>query len=115
VALTAEQLALLRGELGADPPPTDAELEEYHELRGGLVGVVRHVWSLRLAELIRPENPASFTVSGVYGQNVAANIGAIRRRLVELSAYPDASDEIPPGGGEVVFAVYPLERADQDR
>jgi hypothetical protein len=115
VALSQAQLDLLHGELAPDPwgGPDDSELDDIFTLRGGVVGVIRQVWSTRLATLLA--NPASFQVSGEYGQNVTANIEAIRRRLFELSAYPDSADVIPPGGGLTMFTVIQLTRVGQDR
>lgn len=115
MALSQSQLDLLYGELAPEAwgGPDDSELDDIYALRGGLVGVIRHVWSSRLAVILA--SPASFQVSGEYGQSTAANIDAIRRRLYELSAYPDSSDTIPPGGGLTMFRAYPLERAGQDR
>ena len=112
MALTAEQLVILRGELGDAEPPTDAELEALYEIRGGLVGVVRHVWSQRLAALLA--EPAAFTVVGDYSQSVSANIQTIRDRLVELASHPDDSDDVPQGG-LTVFKVFHLVRDGQDR
>jgi len=115
VALTQAQLDLLHGDLAPDAwgGPDDSELDDIYTLRGGLVGVLRQVWSTRLAILLA--SPASFSVSGEYSQSVNGNIEAIRRRLFELSAYPDTADVIPPGGGLTMFTAYPLERVGQDR
>lgn len=115
MALTQAQLDLLHGELAPDAwgGPDDSTLDDIYALRGGLVGVIRHVWSERLATILA--QPASFQVSGEYGQNTSANIEAIRRRLYELSAYPDDADTIPPGGGLTMFKVTQLTRVGQDR
>lgn len=113
MALTADQLSLLRAELGDQTPPTDTDLDDIFDLRGGLVGVVRHVWSQRLATLLN--QPSSFAVTGDYSQNTAVNITAIRQRLVELSGVSDDSDDIPPGGGPLMFKVIQLVRGGQDR
>jgi hypothetical protein len=113
VALTADQLALLRAEIGPAEPPDDSDLDEIYALRGGLVGVARHVWSERLAVLIA--TPAAFTAVGDYSQNTAANIATIRQRLIELAGFPDTSDELPPGGATIMFAVVPMVRVGQDR
>ena len=115
MALSQAQLDLLYGELApvAWGGPDDTELDDYFTLRGGLVGVIRHVWANRLAVLLSA--PATFSVSGEYSQSVTGNIEAIRRRLFELAAYPDSHEEIPPGGGLTMFKAYPLERVGQDR
>lgn len=115
MALSADQLLILRAELGDAVPPTDETLDQLYTLRGGLVGVVRHVWQGRLANLIN--NPASFSVSGEYSQNTAANIAAIQRRLLELAGVPDDSDDLPPNAGGAIAAleIVPLVRVGQDR
>jgi hypothetical protein len=115
VALTPDQLALLNGELAPEAwgGPDESELDEIFTLRGGLVGVVRQVWSTRLATLLA--SPATFAVSGEYSQSVSANIEAIRRRLFELSAYPDTGMVIPPNSSGVAFRVVPTVRVGQDR
>lgn len=115
MALSQSQLDLLHGELAPEAwgSPDDSELDDIFTLRGGLVGVIRHVWSNRLATLLA--QPASFAVSGEYSQSVSGNIEAIRRRLFELSAYPDSHMEIPPGGGLTMFKAYQLERVGQER
>jgi hypothetical protein len=94
VALTEDELALVRDEIGIADPPSDSDLDDIHERRGGLVGVVRAVWAGRLADLLAL--PATFSVSGEYSQSTSANIEAIRKRLSELSGLPDDSDDIPP-------------------
>lgn len=115
MALTADQLLILRAELGDAVPPTDETLDQIYALRGGLVGVVRHVWQSRLANLLN--SPASFAVPGEYSESQVANITAIQRRLLELAGYPDDSDEIPPntGGGVPAVEIVPLVRGGQDR
>lgn len=115
MALTADQFVILRAELGDKVPPSDVDLDQIYTLRGGLVGVVRHVWQSRLAALLN--SPASFAVSGEYSQSTSANIAGIQRRLLELAGIPDDSDEIPPNtGGEIMeLEVVPLTRTGQDR
>lgn len=95
MALAEDELALVRAEIGAADPPSDSDLDDIHDRRGGLVGVVREIWASRLADFLA--DPASFSVdSGSYSQNAGKNIEAIQRRLGELSSYPDDSDDIPP-------------------
>lgn len=113
MALTDDQLSIVRDEIGPADPPSDSDLDDLHDRYGGLVGVVRAVWKQRLAVLLG--TPASFTVVGEYGQNTSANIDAIRRRLFELSGAPDDSDEIPPSSGATSVKFYPMQRAGQDR
>lgn len=113
MALTLDELALVRAEVGDTVPPSDDDLDEIHDRRGGLVGVVREVWSKRLADLLA--SPASFTVSGEYGQNVASNILGIQQRLRELAGADDTDNEIPPGGTVLPMKFYQLVRAGQDR
>lgn len=113
MALTADQIRLLRAELGTAEPPTDADLTSLHDLRGGLVGVIRHVWRERLAAFLA--TPGVMGIPGEYNQATTANIEAIRNRLAELAGIPDDSDEIPPGGGVLAMRVVPLVRVGQDR
>jgi hypothetical protein len=113
VALTADQIALLRAELGVAEPPSDSDLDDIYLLRGGLVGVARHVWAGRLADFLAV--PGAFTVVGDYSQSTAANITAIRQRLIDLAGYPDTSDDLPPGGALVMFRAVPMVRVGQDR
>lgn len=113
MGLTADQLSVLRAELGDIEPPDDGDLDDLFLQYGGLVGVVRHVWRQRLANLLTA--PASFSVPGEYSQSVAANITAIERRLAELAGSSDDSDDLPPGGGVAVITVVPMVRVGQDR
>lgn len=96
MALEPDELAEVRTEIGSADPPSDSDLDDIHDRVLGLVGVIRAVWATRLADFL--SNPASFTVPGEYGQNVAANIEGIQKRLRELSGLPDDSNDIPPGG-----------------
>ncbi len=114
MALSSDQLATIRDEIGTAATPTDADLDVIHDRVSGLVGVVRAVWAQRLANMLA--EPATFSVSGEYSQSVAANIEAIRKRLSELALYPDDSDTIPPGGVESrPIGSYQLVRPDCDR
>lgn len=113
MALTLDELAAVRAEIGDTVPPSDDDLDEIHDRRGGLVGVVREVWAKRLAEYLA--SPASFTVSGEYAQSVAANIQGIQKRLAELATADDDSDEIPQGGTILPMKFYQLVRLGQDR
>lgn len=112
MALTADQLTILRAEIGG-PPPSDAEANSLYDLYGGLVGVARHVWKARYAVLL--QQPSAFTVVGDYSQSTSANLKAMRDRIAELGAYPDDSDDIPPMGEILVFKTVPMERVGQDR
>lgn len=113
MALTADQLAAVREEIGTATPPSDADLDVIHERVGGLVGVVRAVWRVRLANLLA--TPASLNVPGQVGLNWGANIKAIQERLAELSRYPDDSDDLPGGGpGRPLAGVSRLVRDGSD-
>jgi hypothetical protein len=112
VALTADERALVRSEIGDAEPPTTTELDEIHERRGGLVGVVREVWSKRLADLLA--EPASFSVAGQYSESSGDNIRAIQERLRALSGSADDSDVIPPMGVPAM-RVYRLVRSTSGR
>lgn len=114
MALDPDQLAAVRDEIGTIEPPSDSDLDDIHERKGGLVGVVRAVWAQRLADLMA--EPATFSVSGEYSQSTGKNIEAIQARLAELSSFPDDSNEIPPGGIDVrPISSYQLVRPDCDR
>lgn len=94
--LDPDQLAIVRDEIGTADPPSDGDLDDIYDRKGGLVGVVRVVWAQRLANLLAL--PATFSVSGEYSQSTGDNIEAIQTRLKELSGLSDDSDEIPPTG-----------------
>lgn len=114
MALDPEQLAEVRDEIGTVEPPSDSDLDDIHDRKGGLVGVVRAVWAQRLADLLA--SPASFSVSGEYSENNSANIDGIQKRLAELAGEPDDSDDIPPKGETVaVINSYQLVRPDCSR
>lgn len=113
MALTPDQLSIVRAEIGDAVPPEDGDLDDLHEQYGGLVGIVRHIWKHRLADLLA--DPASFTVPGEYGQNTTENIKAIQKRLFELASYADDGDLLPPGGVAVVTRFFQLVRQGQDR
>lgn len=114
MALDPEQLAEVRDEIGTNDPPSDSDLDDIHDRKGGLVGVVRAVWAQRLAEFL--SNPATFSVSGEYSQSVRDNIEGIQKRLAELAGVSDDSDEIPPKGEEVrPINSYQLVRPDCGR
>ncbi len=114
MALSSDQLASIRDEIGTAEPPTTADLDVIYDRVSGLVGVVRAVWAQRLANLLA--EPATFSVSGEYSQSTSANIEAIRKRLSELASYPDDSDTIPPGGVDTrPIQSYQLVRPDCDR
>lgn len=114
MALDPEQLAEVRDEIGTTEPPSDSDLDDIHDRKGGLVGVVRAVWAQRLANFLA--DPATFAVSGEYSQSVRDNIEGIQNRLKELAGVPDDSDDIPPKG-EVVDVInsYQLVRPDCSR
>lgn len=113
MALTADQLAAVREEIGTTTPPSDADLNVIHERVGGLVGVVRAVWRGRLATMLA--TPASLNVPGQVGLNWGENIKAIKERLAELARYPDDSDELPGGGtGRPLVSVSRLTRDGSD-
>lgn len=94
--LDSDQLALVRDEVGSVEPPSDADLDDIYDRKGGLVGTVRVVWAQRLANFLA--DPATFSVSGEYSQSTRDNIEGIQKRLAELSGLADDSDEIPPAG-----------------
>lgn len=110
--LDPDQLSTVRDEIGTVEPPTDGDLDDIYDRKGGLVGVVRVVWAQRLANLMA--EPATFSVAGEYSQSTAKNIEAMQQRLKELSGAADDSDDIPPGGIEVVAEInsYQLVRPD---
>lgn len=116
MALSPDQLAVVREEIGTTEPPSDVDLDDIHDRVGGVVGVVRSVLKSAFADLVLGL-PAQFNVSGQYGQNTGTNIDAIRKRLIELSGLPDDSDELPPAtteGGRPVDSLL-LERCDPVR
>lgn len=108
--LMPDRLALVRAEIGTQVPPSDDDLDEIYARRGGLVGVIREVWSGRLARLIA--TPASFTIPGDYGQSTGENIRAIREKLTAIAHLPDDSDEITTLD---VVTIAQLVRADRAR
>lgn len=112
MALTNEQRFLVRAEVGTRVPPSDDELDDIHDRRGGLVGVVREVWSTRLANLLA--TPATFAIPGDYSQSTGENIRALRALLDRLAGLPDDSDDLSVLAGEVV-AVRQLVRCEPAR
>lgn len=112
--LDLDQLALVRDEIGFTEPPSTPDLDDIYDRKGGLVGVVRVVWSQRLADLFA--NPASFSISGEYSQSTGDNMKYIQARLAELSGVADDSDEIPSKGApSTVLVSYQLVRPDCER
>jgi hypothetical protein len=113
--LDPDQLAIVRDEIGTVEPPSDGDLDDIYDRKGGLVGVVRTVWAQRLANLLA--EPATFSVAGEYSQSTRDNIEGIQNRLKELSGTADDSDDIPPGGLEAVQEIhsYQLVRPDCSR
>lgn len=91
-SLTADQRFSVREEIGDTIPPSDAELDAIYERKGGLVGVVRAVWTRRLANFLA--NPATFTIPGDYAQSTGANMAELRKRLARYDGIPDDSDNL---------------------
>jgi hypothetical protein len=80
VALTPDELAAVRAEIGAVTPPTDADLDAIHDRLGSPVAVVREVLSKRLAD--RLAAPQSFSIPGDYSESW--NIDALQKQLAAL-------------------------------
>lgn len=96
-ALTAEQLATLRNEVGSNPD--DATLQSIYDRTEGVYATAYEVVAQRLADM--RANPAQFSVSGEYGQNVSANLTALNeqlRRLRRLRSAEAAGVEDPDMG-----------------
>lgn len=87
--LTDDQLAYLRSELG--PDTTAEEVQARWERHGDVRLVVAEVVRERLAALVA--GPAQFSLSGVYSQNAAENIKALREQLQRVVA-GDAPAEV---------------------
>lgn len=87
--LTDEQTAYLRAELGPDLDLTDAQTR-YARL-GDTRQVVLEMVRERLAAF--QAGPAQFSVSGVYSQDVSANIAALREQLTRVAS--EAADGSP--------------------
>lgn len=102
--LDADQLVVLRSVIGSTEPPTDADLHDMYDRLGGVVEVAREVLSKRLADLLNPNVPDSFTIPGQYAQTTgrAALIDALQKQLASL------------GGGSLSGGVVVLERDDLD-
>lgn len=81
MALSTDQLAYLRSELGTNTPPTDADLEAAFGRLGTLEAVAAEIVRTRLATML--SNPTSFSVEG-YSQSYGANIDALTKQAARL-------------------------------
>lgn len=111
MALDALQRALVRTEVGTTVPPSDDDLDEIHDRRGGLVGVIREVWTGRLANMLAA--PATFAIPGDYSQSTSTNIVELRKLLKLMAHLPDDSDDLSALTGSVT--VRHLVRCDPVR
>jgi hypothetical protein len=82
-ALTVNQIAEIRDEVGDNPP--DADLQGVYDRVGTLGGTIYSVLARRLANL--RANPASFMVVGEYSQSTAANIKALEDQLAKWAEF----------------------------
>lgn len=82
-ALTTDELAAIRDEVGDTPP--DAELQAVYDRVEVVGAVIYSVLSRRLANL--RANPAQFSVSGEYSQSTQANIAALEKQLSRWAAF----------------------------
>lgn len=105
MALTANQLAAMRRELGATEP-TDGELEVIFARLGNAGAVVLEVLETRLATFA--SEPAQFSLSGVYSQDTGTNITTLREQLDRLRGSLDSSALNPlfTGGLTVIRPRY---------
>lgn len=97
MALTEDQLAYLRSEVGVDDP-TDDVLEDAYTRLDSVEEVAAEVLRTRLANLLAA--PASFSVEG-YSENNAANITALQKQLDRLTTAVSVADG---AGGVVTFS-----------
>lgn len=82
MALTDDELAWVRSEIGSADPPSDADLHTIHDRVDDAALVVGEVLTTRLADLL--SKPAQFTVPGEYGQDVSSNIAGLQEQLKRL-------------------------------
>jgi hypothetical protein len=87
VALTPEQLTVVRSWIGSAVPPTDDHLASRHSSLKSLKAVVAEVLRARLADF--EAEAASTTIAGEVSSNHAANLSSLRERLKDLAKYPD--------------------------
>lgn len=81
MALTVDQLAYLRSELGTATPPTDDDLAASYGRLGSLEAVALEVIRGRLATMLA--NPTSFAVEG-YSQSTGTNVDALAKQAARL-------------------------------
>lgn len=98
--MTVDQLAWLRSQVGTATPPTDEDLDVYFDRLLTVEAVAEEILETRLADLLA--GPASFSISGKYSENNAANIKALQDRLASLRV------EFPAIGGSTVTIKYPV-------
>lgn len=82
MALTTDELATIRAEIGDATPPTDVTLDAIFVRVESVAGVVREVLSKRLADLLA--RPTSFTIPGDYSESRAGQIEALQKKLAAL-------------------------------
>lgn len=110
MAFTAEQIAYLRTRLGTvvdeDTNPTLVEnLEERYDRLGTVQLVAVEVLRERLADIANAlANPLSFSISGEYSQDSAANVPFLKSMLAlaeQEAGVPGSSlaVAVPPGPG----------------
>lgn len=100
MALTLNELAVVRSYVGSEPPIDD--LQETHERLGSVQGVVEEVLRRRLADL--QAKPAQFSVAGEYSQSTAENIRSLKEMLDRVGA------ELGPGGTSLARIIPPPPR-----
>lgn len=93
MALTTNQLASVRSEIGDETPPTDAELDDIYDRVGTVGGVIYEVTSKRLQDLLQA--PTSLTVPGEISLDTRDNVAMYEKLLRKWRGYA-------PAGGVVI-------------
>lgn len=92
--LTADELALIRDEIGDTEPPYDEDIQDVYDRMGdSLTKTVLQILKKRLATLLSG-GAFSFTVVGEYSENRSANVQALERQISRITG-TGISDEGP--------------------
>lgn len=83
MALSADQLAVLRSHVGADDPPSDDDLDTLYDRLGSVGAVALEVLRGRLTEMLLA--PGKMSLEGDYSREyTAAQIKALQTTIAEL-------------------------------
>lgn len=82
MALSLEQLAEIRAEIGSTEPPTDSELFDAFERVGTTKDVVLQVLNVRLANMLA--GPSSVTIPGIYSESNGDSIRELKKQIASV-------------------------------